>query len=180
MKRKRTGLIAATLFAVLLGGVAWAQNADVAGAADHPDFPRYDGAVIRGYAEAEFAGYRLLTGPGGEDAPYKMLQGRVYKIAYGMPADASIESVTRHYEDVTRDAYDLVFACETDDCGGLDFAYAVDLLPLPAMQFDPANYRYVVLRHAGGPGDPQVLVTLFISSYSGRVYTEVNVVEVGN
>lgn len=177
MKRwARMGLAAFALAA--LAATASAQEADIEGAADHPLFARYDGAVIRGYREAALDRYELLTGPGGDEIPAETLEGRIWWIAYGNPDDASILAVARHYLAVLEEAgFDIVLDCETDACGGLEFAYAVETLPLPAMQFDPGNYRYIAARR---DGDPDVAVVIFVSDYNAVVFTEVNVVEIAD
>jgi hypothetical protein len=156
----------------------FAQDADIEGAADHPLFARYDDAVIRGYREAALDRYELLTGPGGDEIPTETLEGRIWWIAYGNPADASILAVARHYLGILDEAgFEIVLDCETDECGGLEFAYAVETLPLPAMWFDPANYRYIAARREG---DTDVAVVVFVSDYNAEIYTEVNVVEVAD
>jgi len=176
MTRTGMGLVGAVIGVALVTTAAQAQQADIADAADHPALARYDGAVIRGYRESEFADYRVLVGPGATDAAHKILGGRVWRIAYGNPDDASIGVVAQHYEDVLADSgFDIVFSCQSEECGGLGFAYAVDTLPLPAMQFDPADYRYIAARRSG---DPDIVVGVFISTYNGRVFTQVNLIEV--
>jgi OOP family OmpA-OmpF porin len=177
MKRSlRLGLAAAALAAIAATAVA--QDADIEGAADHPLFARYDGAIIRGYREAALDRYQLLTGPGGDEIPTKTLEGRIWWIAYGNPADASILAVARHYLGILEDAgFEIVLDCETDECGGLEFAYAVETLPLPAMWFDPANYRYIAAQREG---DPDTAIVVFVSDYNAEIYTEVNVVELAD
>jgi OmpA-OmpF porin, OOP family len=161
-----------------LTGVASAQDADVEGAADHPLLARYDGAVIRGYREATLDEYQLLVAPGADEIATDTIQGHVWWIAYGNPDTASIFGVTQYYLDLLEQAgFEIILDCETDECGGLNFAYAVETLNLPAMQFDPANYHYIAASLAG---DPKSVAVIFVSDYNAQVFTEVNVIELGD
>lgn len=154
---------------------ASAQDADIEDAADHPLLARYEGAVITGYREATLDAYELQVGPGSDEIPTATLEGHAWWIAYGNPDTASMLAVARHYLGVLEDAgFEIILDCETDECGGLNFAYAVETLPLPAMQFDPANYRYIAARLAG---DPETIAVVFVSDYNAAIFTEVNVIE---
>ncbi|WP_299355366.1 OmpA family protein [uncultured Shimia sp.] len=57
--------------------------------------------------------------------------------------------------------YELVFRCETDDCGGFDFRFETMVLPPPDMFVDLSNFRFVSARKEtqNGPEVAGVLIS---------------------
>lgn len=155
---------------------AGAAEGDVPGSADHPLIGRFEGSVISGYDARDFDEYRFVTGPGGEDAEGGNIEGRVTRIAYRTGPGPSIAEVARNLRLAFEAAdMEIVFACTDDDCGGTAFAYAMDTLPIPQMNFDSFNYRYIAGR-LGNPGT--TYATAFVSQNNNEIYAQVTVVEV--
>ncbi|MBV1868192.1 MAG: OmpA family protein [Marinosulfonomonas sp.] len=42
--------------------------------------------------------------------------------------------------------FKTLVSCDTNDCGGFDFRYSIDLLPEPDMHVDLGDYRYLAMR----------------------------------
>jgi OOP family OmpA-OmpF porin len=45
--------------------------------------------------------------------------------------------------------FEISFECETDQCGGFDFRYQLDLLPEPEMHVDLGDFRYLAAQRLG-------------------------------
>ncbi|HEY0212618.1 MAG TPA: OmpA family protein [Paenirhodobacter sp.] len=61
--------------------------------------------------------------------------------------------------------YTPIYECNTDDCGGFDFRYALKLLPEPQMHVDLGDFRYFAARN----GTEWLALTVSRSSESGFV-----------
>ena len=55
--------------------------------------------------------------------------------------------------------FKVIFACETDVCGGFDFRYGTDILPEPDMHVDLGDFRYLAAERAT-PEGPELLSLL--------------------
>ena len=88
----------------------------------------------------------------------KRPEGRVTRIAYRTGPGPSMLEVSRNFEKQLAGAgYETLLACDVDDCGGIPFSEALDVLPIPQMWVDGFAYRYDVGRKAADgrrPGPP--------------------------
>lgn len=68
-----------------------------------------------------------------------------------------------------REGFDVLFECDTDECGGFDFRFATPTLPEPEMHVDLGDFRFLSARRetAGAPDYVSLLVSR--SSDSGYV-----------
>ena len=68
-----------------------------------------------------------------------------------------------------REGFDVLFECDTDECGGFDFRFATPCLPEPEMHVDLGDFRFLSARRetAGAPDYVSLLVSR--SSDSGYV-----------
>ncbi len=57
-----------------------------------------------------------------------------------------LEPLIQQFESL---GYEIVFQCDTEQCGGFDFRYAADILPEPAMHIDLGDFRYLAARKPG-------------------------------
>ncbi len=163
--------LAATLTGAAVALGAAAQDGDVDGTADLPGVGRFEGAVITGYDAREFDEHDFTAGPVSDPASTTTLEGRVVRVAYRAPEGASIAQVFRSYESALESAgYEVVFSCDQDDCGANDLVYQT--LPIPQMQADPFNYRYLAARR----GDPATDYASLLVSGGERVYAEIDAV----
>lgn len=107
--------------AVLVAGLAHAQEPDVEGSKDHPLISRYPGAVIEKYDTAAFDQFKLPLGPLVNEKLGKSqtLEGKITHIEYGVPAGRSILEIHRNYESALKKAgFTTLFSCtNVQGCG---------------------------------------------------------------
>jgi outer membrane protein OmpA-like peptidoglycan-associated protein len=53
--------------------------------------------------------------------------------------------------------YEIVLDCETDQCGGFDFRYEINLLPEPEMHVDLGDFRYISARRVTDDSAPEYI-----------------------
>lgn len=73
--------------------------------------------------------------------------------------------------DLERDGFTTDFACQTDDCGGFDFRFAIPALPEPQMHVDLGDFRYLVARRSGATGPEHVLI--LVSRGPGTLFAQI-------
>ncbi len=131
--------------ALAMASLGYAEDGDVAGSRDYPGIGRFAGSVITGYDAKDFDATRLQTAPFKDGQPTGELkpEGKVTRIAYRTGAGPSILEVSRNFETQLQSAgFETLLACNVDDCGGIPFSEALDILPIPQMWVDGFNYRY--------------------------------------
>lgn len=173
----------AAAFLLLNGAMgAGAAAGDLAGASDYPGLGRFGGSVVTGYEAKAFDSAVIQTKPfrNGKAVDARSLEGKVTRIAYRVSNGASILEVFRNYSNkATASGFETLLDCAADACGGLDFAGAIDVLPIPQMWLDGFNYRYLSARKPAGASGPETYVSIATSQNNDDVYTQVTVVELG-
>lgn len=152
-----------------------ALAADEPGSADHPLVGRFEGSEIRHYEFLDFDEYDFHTAP--PPAEPQKVEGLATRIAYTLPEGVSLAQVARNFRlGLEAKGFEVVFDCETRDCGGRDLAYALDLFPIPHMSLDVFDYRYLAARQMAESGE--VFATVAFSEASdGRIQAQVTVIE---
>jgi OmpA-OmpF porin, OOP family len=155
----RRATVCLALCAAVLASPA---TADVAGSADHPLIPRYEGSDIVRFESEAFTDFPLLTASvassGGLERNREaatVLEGRLTRITYRGPADRSTLEVMRNYEQALAAAgFTTIFACGRDECGGRNFNHAASPRGY-YMGFGEyhADQRYLAARLARPEGD---------------------------
>lgn len=77
--------------------------------------------------------------------PTETVEGRVVRTAWRstQPEGFTTLSILKPIRDaLVADGWTLRFDCDTHDCGGYDFRYAVDSFPEPEMHVDLGDFRY--------------------------------------
>lgn len=174
-------LLLAAALTVASSLAATAASGDRPGAKDYPGIGRFKGSVITGYVVKNFDATRLQAGPfkHGKPSDQRRLEGHVARIAYRTGAGPSILEVSRNFENQLKSAgFDTLLACDTKECGGPDFSYAVDTLPVPQMVVDGFNFRYYAGHKKKGGQD--IYATVLTSKNNGRIYTQLIVAVVGS
>ena len=70
-------------------------------------------------------------------------EGGITRIAYKTGPGPSMLEVARNFEtQLSKAAFETLLSCTTDQCGGIPFTEALDILPIPQMWVDGFNYRY--------------------------------------
>ena len=103
--------------------------------------------------------------------PGARLPGRVSQTAWriGQPL-ATVDLMTRLKADVLAAGFEVTFDCQTQDCGGYDFRYALPVLPEPDMHVDLGDFRFLAARR-GDEG-----VTLLVSRSRQAAYAQITLV----
>ena len=103
--------------------------------------------------------------------PGARLPGRVSQTAWriGKPL-ATVDLMTRLKADVLAAGFEVTFDCQTQDCGGYDFRYALPVLPEPDMHVDLGDFRFLAARR-GDEG-----VTLLVSRSRQAAYAQITLV----
>jgi OmpA-OmpF porin, OOP family len=182
MRRLIVASLALTLAVVLsLIGIAGAlAQRDVAGSRDYPGIGRFAGSVITGYQVKDFDAARLQAAPfkDGRPTDARRLEGRITRIAYRTNPGPSILEVSRNFEtQLAKASFETLVACDTDACGGIPFAEAIDALPMPQMWVDGFNYRYYAGRKAEGGRETYAAVV--VSKSNDDIYAQLVVAVIG-
>ena len=164
-------------------GAAWlpvtsAAQQDVPGSTDYPGIGRFEDSVILSYDVKDFDEYRFLTGPvkGKELQSFEDLEGKIYRISYKRGPGPSLAEVTRNFtQQLDAAGFDIAFACADRDCGMTDFRYAIETLPVPKMQIDGFNYRYLAAQRTTESGT--VHATVLTSVNNQNIFVQLFVVE---
>jgi OmpA-OmpF porin, OOP family len=174
-------LVLIVLAAALSTSLSFAQDADIAGSHDYPGIGRFAGSVITGYDAKDFDATRLQTAPfkDGQATGELKPEGKVTRIAYRTGPGPSILEVSRNFETQLQSAgFETLLSCTVDDCGGIPFSEALDILPIPLMWVDGFNYRYYAGRKAGENG-AETYATVIVSQNNDEITAELVVTEVG-
>jgi len=169
--------VAATPFASL----AYAEDGDVPGSQDYPGIGRFAGSLITGYDAKDFDATRLQTAPfsDGQATGDMRREGRVTRIAYRTGPGPSILEVFRNFETQLKEAgFEMLLSCAVDDCGGIPFSEALDVLPIPLMWVDGFDYRYLSGRKAESDGRT-IFATVLVSRTNDEITAQLVVTEVG-
>jgi OOP family OmpA-OmpF porin len=182
----RRSIVAPLVFMLTFGLIlfgsfsARAQTRDVAGSKDFPGIGRFGGSIITGYQVKDFDATRLQAAAfkDGKATDPRRLEGRVNRIAYRTGTGPSILEVSRNFEtQLEKAGFETLLACDTDECGGIPFAEAVDVLPIPQMWVDGFNYRYYAGRKAEGARETYAAV--LVSKNNDQIYAQLVVTEIG-
>jgi OmpA-OmpF porin, OOP family len=173
-------LITALAVLLVLPLAAQAQTRDVAGSHDYPGIGRFGGSVVTGYQVKDFDATRLQAAAfkDGKPADARRLEGHITRIAYRTNPGPSILEVSRNFEtQLAKAGFETLLACDTDQCGGIPFTEAIDILPIPQMWVDGFNYRY----YAGHKSDNgrELYAAVLTSKNNDQVTTQLVVAVVG-
>jgi outer membrane protein OmpA-like peptidoglycan-associated protein len=175
------GVIPALLIAaVLVAPAAQAQPRDIAVSRDYPGIGRFAGSSITGYQAKDFDAVRLQAAPfkDGKPADARRVEGRVTRVAYRTGPGPSILEVSRNFElQLAKAGFETLLACDTDQCGGIPFVEAVDVLPAPEMWADGFNFHYFAARKADGGGE--TYATVLVSKNNDDVTAQLIVAVTG-
>lgn len=113
--------------------------------------------------------HAVATGPWSpEGLPLRTLDGAVSRRAWTIEGAATtlqlLEPLRRQIESA---GLQILFECETEDCGGFDFRRGIEVLPAPAMFVNLGDFRYL---SAEGPGEG---LSILVSRSGDRGYVQV-------
>jgi OOP family OmpA-OmpF porin len=70
------------------------------------------------------------------------------------------------------EGFDILFECDTVDCGGFDFRFGSEVLGPPDMQINLGDFRYLSATRTGNDGTPET-VSLWVSRTARAGYVQV-------
>ncbi len=84
---------------------------------------------------------------------------QAWRIQQSDPTSLSVMDSLR--QQLERRGFELLYECETRECGGFDFRFETDVLPEPDMHIDLSDFRYLAAQRLGS-AVPEY-VSLFVS-----------------
>lgn len=128
----------------------------------------------------EHGSYGLPIGPWTEGSMLnRRVEGRVEQSAwYVSDYDASTLTLFAPLrEELLQDGWNILFECETVDCGGFDFRYSIRVIPEPAMHVDLGDFRF--LSASKGRGVRESFISLLVSRSTGAGAGYIQMIRVG-
>ncbi len=125
----------------------------------------FSGPATQTHFETEtFASYKLPIGPFQQGGiPTLVAEGPRVQTAWKVQSSSGTtlgvaDNLRQQIEAV---GFELLYECETQECGGFDFRFETEVLPEPDMHIDLGDYRYLAAQRLGG-AVPEYL-SLFVS-----------------
>lgn len=119
------------------------------------------GTVTTARAEP-LTSYRLPVGPWTPaGVTTRLTEGALEQNAWRIdaPGMTTLQLLDPLRDQLAEAGFKVIFACETDVCGGFDFRYGTDILPEPDMHVDLGDFRYLAAERAT-PEGPELLSLL--------------------
>lgn len=108
------------------------------------DFP---GSAVRTSVQTQsLASFALPVGPwSAKGIPSKSFEGQVAQMAWRIEASSrtTLEILVPLRDQLKSDGFLILYECDTQDCGGFDFRYALPVLPEPDMHVDLGDFRFL-------------------------------------
>ncbi len=100
----------------------------------------------------------------------KPVQGRIVKESWHISGAKSAVQIMAPILAQIEKTHEIILDCSTQDCGGFDFRFAIEVLPAPSIYIDLTAYRFVSARSK----DPQGgYLTLLSSTQNGVGYLQI-------
>ncbi len=130
-------------------------------------------SVIGGRAESP-GSYPLPIGPYAAEAlPVQRVEGALDQRAYRLDSrgQTTLQLLVPLRDQLARAGYDIIYECDTTECGGFDFRYGMDVLPEPQMHVDLGDFRYLAAKHDDSAGPS--FIGLLVSRSAEQGYVQV-------
>jgi outer membrane protein OmpA-like peptidoglycan-associated protein len=84
-----------------------------------------------------------------------LAEGNVVRRVWRVPSSntKTLDLVSPLRSQLLEQGYEVLFECETRDCGGFDFRFATDVAPEPDMHVDLGDFRFLSARKQDASGD---------------------------
>ncbi|MFY0693205.1 MAG: OmpA family protein [Paracoccaceae bacterium] len=134
----------------------------------------FPGPARETFTKAEdFTSYKMPVGPFAEGAMQTVVaEGPLSQIAWRVSvADvATLVVMDSLRQQIEAMGFELLYECDTRECGGFDFRFQTDVLPEPVMHIDLGDFRYLSAQRLGG-AIPEYL-SLFVSRSQDFAYVQ--------
>ncbi|MXU64579.1 OmpA family protein [Oceanomicrobium pacificus] len=128
------------------------------------DFRPVEGSVQTWSHDSGLDSYALATGPfEAGTLPRERVEGqtlrRIWRREGGDGSTLSALQYARHEARVL--GYEILFECDTENCGGFDFRFALDVESPPRFESDISDFRYLSAKRpfAGGTSYLEVVIS---------------------
>ncbi len=94
--------------------------------------------------------YSIPVGPWKDGAiPTVVAEGAVSRSAWriGAAGLTTLQILAPLRDQLTAAGFEILFECQTDDCGGFDFRFGTEVLPPPRMEVDLGDFRFLSTRN---------------------------------
>jgi OOP family OmpA-OmpF porin len=116
--------------------------------------------------------YPLPTGAwDGTTVPTRTVEGAMTRQVWRVAASglASLQLMRPLREQLRTAGYEVIFECDTLNCGGFDFRFGTPIAPAPAMQVDLNDYRFLSAIRQGADGPRAVSLMVSRTPQAGFV-----------
>lgn len=147
------------ILVALLAQPAWAVTLNVPGNAD-----------VQHEETLALGSYLVPTGPYAEGrVPGIMAEGEVLRQAWRIEAAglATLQILAPLRDQLTAAGFDVLYECNTEQCGGFDFRFGIEVVSAPEMYVDLGDFRYLAAKADGPDGPEYVSLLVSRSSLSG-------------
>ncbi|OYX44888.1 MAG: hypothetical protein B7Z02_03475 [Rhodobacterales bacterium 32-67-9] len=121
---------------------------------------------------SEMGSYPLPIGPWANGRIETLTaEGEVTQTAWRVRDDSvtTLGLLATLRDQLGREGFEVLFECDTDECGGFDFRFATPYLPEPDMHVDLGDFRFLSARRMDGPVPDYVSLLVSRSADSGYV-----------
>lgn len=79
------------------------------------------------------------------EIPSRTIEGKLRQSAWKIdrPGQTTLEILAPLREQIRQQGFEIIFECDTADCGGFDFRFATTVLPEPEMHVDLGDFRFL-------------------------------------
>jgi OOP family OmpA-OmpF porin len=111
-----------------------------------------EGAIARSERETALGTYALPLGAYSKAGiPQRLLEGHILRRTWQLQADVTVLQVV----DVLRrqlvdQGYELLFQCDSRQCGGFDFRFGIEVVPTPDMVVSLSDYHFLAAQKPSG------------------------------
>lgn len=127
-------------------------------------------AVLTHTETLAMGSYAVPTGPSANGTvPTVPTIGEVTRQAWQIDASglSTLQLLTPLREQLLVAGFEVVFECNTDQCGGFDFRFGIDTIGAPEMYVDLGDYRYLSARSETSDGPEFVGLLVSRTSLTG-------------
>lgn len=114
--------------------------------------------------------YLLPTGPFADgQVPGVAVEGEVQRQAWLVEAEglSTLQILAPLRDQLTAAGFVVLYDCDTDNCGGFDFRFGIEVMAAPAMYVDLGDFRYLAAKADTDKGPEYVTLLVSRSSLSG-------------
>jgi OOP family OmpA-OmpF porin len=114
----------------------------------------------------------IATGPWADgQVPKQPYEGHVTQSTWRITAQGitTLQILRPLRDQLAQAGFETQYVCDTQDCGGFDFRFMIDVLPPPEMHVNLGDYRYLSAIKA----EPEAAISLLISRTERAGYVQI-------